>query len=152
MQRIICALVMLAIPQFLCADDDDTAKEFKALQGKWKTVSMEVAGNQLPKGDLPPFTVVVGADGKSTGKFGEEEFKFTIKIDPKKSPRTIDNWHETGDQKGKKQYGIYKLEGDKWTVCITGPESVEADRPKEFTSKGSSHVIFVFEKVKEEKK
>jgi hypothetical protein len=35
---------------------------------------------------------------------------------------------------------------------MTPPDSAESDRPKDFTSKDSPNVVFVFERVKEEKK
>jgi uncharacterized protein (TIGR03067 family) len=56
--------------------------------------------------------------------------------------------HESGAEKGKRQYGIYKLEGDKWTVCITGPRATEGDRPKDFITKGTANAVFVFEREK----
>jgi uncharacterized protein (TIGR03067 family) len=151
MQRIICALILLITPPLLAADDD-VKKELKALEGKWKMVAGEAGGNAFPKGEILDFTFTIGAEGKSTGKTPQEEFSATITVDPKKKPKTIDNLHETGSQKGKKQYGIYKLEGDKFTVCITGPGSAESDRPKDFTTKDTTNVVFVFERVKEEKK
>jgi hypothetical protein len=55
-------------------------------------------------------------------------------------------------QRRKKQYGVYKLEGDKFTVCITHAGSAEGDRPKDFTTKNTTHVVFVFERVKENEK
>ena len=152
MNRVICLAAVLFFPALAVADNDDVQKELKSLQGTWKTVGMEVGGQPLPKDQILNFNVTVGADGKSTGKLPEEEFKFTITIDPTKKPKTINNVHETGDQKGKKQFGIYKLEGDKWTVCMSWPGADEADRPKDFNSKDSPHVVFVFERVKEEKK
>ena len=110
MQRIICVMVVLTTPLLLAADsDDDVRKELKALQGKWKTVAGEVAGQPFSKDGIPAFAVVIAADGKSTGQTPQEEFRFTITVNPKKNPKTIDNLHETGDQKGKRQYGIYKL-------------------------------------------
>jgi uncharacterized protein (TIGR03067 family) len=133
-------------------DDDDVKKELKALQGSWKTVGLEIAGKSLPKDGLLDFTFEIGADGKSKAKAPQDETLAMITVNPKKTPKTIDNLHETGPEKGKKQYGIYKLEGDKLTVCITRAGSDEADRPKEFTSKDSSNVLFVFERVKEDKK
>ena len=72
----------------------------------------------------------------------------TYKLDPDKSPKTIDNLHGSGAHKGKKQYGIYKLEGDTWTVCMTQPGAAKTDRPKDFTTKNTSNVVFVFERVK----
>jgi uncharacterized protein (TIGR03067 family) len=148
MHRIICGLVVLTCPLTLFAGDDDVRKELKALQGTWKVVGLEAGGKSYPKDSVPDFTFVIGADGKSTAKMAKTEYQATIAVDPKKSPKTIDNLHETGDQKGKKQYGIYKLEGDKLTVCITAPGAAEGDRPKDFTTKDTTGVVFIFERVK----
>jgi len=139
MQRIIGVLVVLATPLLVAAGDDDVQKEIKALQGTWKAVALEAGGNPLPKEAIPDFTYTIGADGKATGKMA---------VNPKKSPKTIDNVHESGSQKGKGQYGVYKLEGDKLTVCMTPPGRAEGDRPKDFTTKGTTNMVFVFERVK----
>jgi uncharacterized protein (TIGR03067 family) len=153
MQRIICVLIVLAVPLTLVADTDDAVrKELKALQGKWKTVAVEAAGKPFPSDGIPEFTFVVAAEGKSTGQTPKGEFRFTMTVDPRKNPKTIDNLHESGEQKGKRQYGIYKLEGDKFTVCMTPPGRAEGDRPKDFTTRDTTNVVFVFERVKEDKK
>jgi len=152
MKRVISLLFLAVTPFALGADGgDDVKKELKALEGKWKAVSMEAGGKPLPK-DSVEFMFTVGANGKATGKSAQSEYQATITVDPKKSPKTIDNAHETGSQKGKKQYGIYKLEGDKWTVCMTRPGVEESARPKDFTTKDTANVVFVFERQKEEKK
>jgi uncharacterized protein (TIGR03067 family) len=147
----ICALVVLTAPVLLAADND-AQKEYKALQGKWKTVGGAAQGMPFPPDNIPPFSMNVAAEGKATGKMLQEEWSFTMKLDPSKSPPTIENSHESGTQKGKKQYGIYKLEGDKFTVCMTPPGKTEADRPKDFNTKDTFNVVFIFERVKEEKK
>ena len=153
MQRIICVLIVLATPLLLTAgDDDEIRKELKAIQGTWKAVALEADGKPLPKEAVPDFTFIIGADGKSTGKMAKSEYTSTITVNPKKDPKTIDNVHESGAQKGKKQYGVYKLEGDKLTVCMTRPGVAEGDRPKDFTTKDSTNVVFVFERIKEDKK
>jgi uncharacterized protein (TIGR03067 family) len=153
MQRIICVLVVLATPPLLAADsDDDVRKELKALQGKWKAVALEAGGMPLPKEAVPDFTYIVGADGKATGNMPQGEYTATITVNPKKDPKTIDNLHESGAQQGKKQYGVYKLEGDKWTVCMTRPGVAEGDRPKDFATKGTANVVFVFERIKDDRK
>ena len=153
MQRIICVLVVLSTPLLLAADTgDDAKKELKALQGKWKAVTLEAGGKPLPKDAVPDFTYTIRADGKATGKMPKGEYTAAITVDPKRDPKTIDNLHESGDQKGKKQYGVYKLEGDKLTVCITAPGRAEADRPKDFNTKDTANVLFVFERIKEDKK
>ena len=153
MQRVICVLVVLATPLLLVADtDDDVGKELKALHGRWKAVALEAGGKAFPKDSIPDFTFIIGADGKSTGKLAQSEYTATITVNPKKDPKTIDNLHESGAQKGKKQYGVYKLEGDKWTVCMTRPGVAETDRPMNFTTKDTANVVFVFERLKEDKK
>lgn len=153
MQRFICVLVVLTTLPLLAAEsDDDVKKELKALQGKWKAVALEAGGKPLDKKDVPDFTFIVGADGKSTGKMPQSEYNATISVNPKKNPRTLDNAHESGAQKGKKQFGIYKLEGDKWTVCMTRPGAAESDRPRDFITKGTANVVFIFERVKDDKK
>jgi uncharacterized protein (TIGR03067 family) len=147
MHRIISVLLVLVAPPLLAADtDDDVRKELKALEGKWKAVALEAGGKPLPKKAIPDFTFIVGADGKSTGKMAKSEYTSTITVNPK--TKTIDLLHETGAQKGKKQYGVYKLEGDKWTVCMTAPGAAETDRPKDFNTKDSNNVLFVFERTK----
>jgi uncharacterized protein (TIGR03067 family) len=153
MKRLVVLLFILATPLLISAGEGaDAKKELKALEGKWKAVSMEAGGKELPKEALPEFIFTVGANGKSTAKFGKNEEQATIAVDPKKTPRTIDNSHESGANKGKKQYGIYKLEGNRWTVCMTRPGAAETDRPKDFTTKDTTNVTFVFERIKEEKK
>ena len=146
-------IVVLATPLLAGAKPgDDVQKELKALEGKWKAVGMEAGGKPLPKDGVPDFTFIVAANGKATGKSPQGEYQATITVDPTKSPKTIDNLHESGAQKGKKQYGVYKLDGDKWTVCMTRPGAAETDRPKDFNTKDTASVVFVFERVKEEKK
>jgi uncharacterized protein (TIGR03067 family) len=83
---------------------------------------------------------------------GKTETGATISVNPGKDPRTIENRHESGPSKGKTQYGIYKLEGDKWTVCMTPPGAEASGRPKDFATKGTTNVVFVFERVKAVKK
>src|SRR5437899_2199188 len=108
MQPIIFYLGVLTTAVLLAAGpDDDVRKELKALQGNWKMVAGEAAGKPFPKDGIPAFTFVIAADGKSMGKTPQEEFRVTITVDPKKNPKTIDNLHESGEQKGKRQYGIY---------------------------------------------
>lgn len=154
MQRIICVLVVLTTPLLLAAADDDAAKELKALEGKWKAVGLEAGGKPLPKETVAgfDFSYIISADGKAVGRMLKSEYEAKLSVDPKESPKTIDNAHESGQYKGKMQYGIYKRDGDKWIVCMTPPGAAESDRPKSFETKDSKNVVFTFERVKEEKK
>jgi uncharacterized protein (TIGR03067 family) len=153
MNRCFGVLLVLVSPLPLSAgDNDDVRTELKALQGKWKAVAMEAGGKPLPKESVPDFTFIVGAGGKSIGKMPTSEYKSLMTVDPKKKPKTIDNAHETGRHKGKKQFGLYKLDGAKWIVCMTAPGAGEKDRPKSFDTKDTGNVVFIFERTKEDKK
>src|SRR5262249_22031944 len=106
MEGIIWCLIGLATPLVRVAGYTNAfRKELKALEGKWKAVSMEAGGITLPKDSTPEFTFTVGANGKSTAKTPTSEDQATITVDPKKNPKTIDNLHESGATKGKRQYG-----------------------------------------------
>lgn len=145
MKRAIGLLFVLITPLALGAKDDEAvAKELKALEGTWKVVGAEFGGAALEKDSVPDFTFIVAAGGKATAKTptAEDQAKFTV--DPAKDPKTIDNLHESGASKGQTQYGIYKLEGDTWTVCMSRPGIKPEDRPKSFDTKDTTHVVFVF--------
>jgi len=153
MKRILALAIVFIIPFILSASDTETMKkELKSLEGTWKAVAMEAGGAPFPTESIPPFIFIVSADGKSISKSSFGNYQGTIVVEPTKSPKTIDNLHETGAQKGEKQYGIYKLHGDKWTVCMTPPGAAESDRPKNFKTKGTISVLFVFERQEENEK
>lgn len=153
MKRIISLIFVLAMPFAVLADNtNDVSKELKALEGTWKAVGMEAGGKPFPKESVIDFTFIVAANGKATGKSAQEEYQATLTVAPGKSPKTIDNLHDTGAQKGKKQYGIYKLEGGRWIVCMTRPGVPESDRPKDFNTTNTANVVFTFERIKEDKK
>ncbi len=80
---------------------------------------------------------------------GQTEYQAKISVDPAKNPKTITNAHETGQHKGQKQFGVYKIEGGKWIVCMSAPGAAESDQPKTFDTKDTKNVVFTFEKVKE---
>jgi uncharacterized protein (TIGR03067 family) len=60
------------------------------------------------------------------GQSEKEEGGYTI--DSSKTPKTIDFDIKTGNDKGKKQLGIYKLDGDKLTIVAAS--AGETERPK----------------------
>ncbi|MBT5705104.1 TIGR03067 domain-containing protein [bacterium] len=153
MKRTLYFVFALAIQVALFADNtNDMKEELSALEGTWKAIAMEAGGNPFPKESVPDFTFIVTASGKSTSKSPFGNYQSTISAEPNINPKTIDNLHDTGDQKGKKQYGIYKQEGDTWTVCMTPPGHSKDDRPKDFNTTGTANVVFVFNRNKEDKK
>jgi uncharacterized protein (TIGR03067 family) len=92
----------------------------------------------------------VAKDGVTTVTIGGKPFmkaKFTI--DPTKKPKTIDYMVLEGLTKGKKQLGIYELDGDTVKFCFAVPDK---ERPKDFTSpEGSGRTLSVWRKDRPKK-
>ena len=120
------------------ADNASPAEALKALQGTW-----------VPADDQ-------GIDSKWTfegqtlkATVNGMEYTCKVKLDPAAKPdATIDLAIEDGpeESKGKTSQGLYKLKGDKLTLCVSLPGK---DRPKVFeTAEGESHL---FELKKETK-
>jgi uncharacterized protein (TIGR03067 family) len=126
--------------------DDDAKKELKKLEGNWVMVSGEEKGKKLPEDAVKNAKLTIKGD-KHTVKVGEESFVGTHKLDPSAKPKAIDATDTEGTFKGKTTLGIYKLEGDKFTVCFAPPDK---DRPKEFSTKsGTGQFIHVWKRQKE---
>jgi hypothetical protein len=61
---------------------------------------------------------------------------------------TFDHTPLSGPFKGQTQYGIYKVDGDRWTVVVaTRPGAKAEDRPREFRTKDMKGRLMVWERV-----
>jgi uncharacterized protein (TIGR03067 family) len=134
------------------AADEAVAKELKALAGSWKLASVEAGGQPVPRGDLPAISFTLHPDGKSDVRTPDGAFQTKSVIDPTKTPKTLDIEYLGGRFKGQKQYGIYKVEGDRWAVFSTPPGGRPEDRPRAFDSKTAKGGLVVWERVKDDKK
>src|SRR5262249_24104341 len=143
---ILAALLLVAADT---AKDDGAKKEMDKLQGTWKLVSGEFSGKPLAGGDLEGAEFTIKGD-KYTFKQGDTTEEGTIKVDPAKKPPTIDLKIASGNDKDKTQLGIYKLEGDKFTVCFAKAGATE--RPTMMSTKeDSDQLLFGFKKEKADK-
>lgn len=121
------------------------------LQGVWRLSAAEVNGqtvalNNLKSGDK----ILIGTltvEGESyTFRLGDVRLALTFALDPSKSPKAIDLTVADGPQKGQTFHGIYKLEGDTYTIC----RNVEPGkvRPAEFASRqDSGRMLVVWKRV-----
>jgi len=153
MRKAIALFLLLGASGGLAAADDEAlAKELKALAGSWKLVAVEVEGKPVPKGDLPAISFTLHPDGRSTVRTPDGEFQTKSVIAPGKTPKAFDIEYLGGPLKGQKQYGIYKVEGHRWTVFSTPPGGKPEDRPRAFDSKTAKGALVVWERVKHDKK
>jgi uncharacterized protein (TIGR03067 family) len=139
-------LLLVALTGLLRVSGPAPAEDKKdpgKLEGKWEPVSQTVDGKESDEDELKNrFAVFKG--GKLAFLFkGKERGTAAVKLDPGKSPKQIDITYEDGPAKGTTLKGIYKVEGDKLTICFGG---FGKSRPAEFASKPGSGTILIVQK------
>jgi len=143
------AILFLFLTQAIaiCQDDKDAArKDLAKLQGSWKLISGELAGQALPAGTLSSFSLQI-RDNQYEFRNGQETEKASMVLDPSKSPAHVDFTVTEGSYKGQKQIGIYQLSDNKVKFCLAQPD--EKKRPEAFkTTAENQYMIFEFERVK----
>jgi uncharacterized protein (TIGR03067 family) len=133
------------------ADEPNAAKDEEALQGLWQAVELEHAGEKAPAEAVMKFQVRIKGN-KIVFNPDTEKREHTFALDPKTNPKAMDLTPSDGAAKGQKlPCAIYKLDGDKLTICID-KEGKAGKRPAEFkTAAGDGFALLKFERVKEKK-
>ena len=142
---------LVTISLLLCvlgtvADDDPKKADGDKFKGEWKTLSVKQGGQVAPEEITK--TMTFNFDGKKyVQKVGDQTEEGEYTLDATQTPKTIDLDIKTGNDQGKKQLGIYKIEDTKLTLIFAAADS--KDRPKSFTPAESEQAFeFVIEKAK----
>ena len=145
---LLCTLGLSASggPTARADDKAEVEKELKKFQGIWTVESVEVGGKKLPA-DLFKGTTVTFEGDKYSVKMGDMEVQAaTQKLDPSKSPKTLDSKVTDGPNKGSVILGIYEIDGDTLKACFD-PRGKK--RPTEFKSPAGSEIFLnVHKRVK----
>src|SRR5262249_39470738 len=123
----------------------DVEKELKKFQGTWTFESVEAGGKEEPAADFKGITVVFEGDKYAVKKGDEVIQAATLKLDPSKSPKTLDSTVTEGPNKGTVILGIYEISGDTLKVCFD-PEGKK--RPTEFKTTSGPQTLVVHKRVK----
>jgi uncharacterized protein (TIGR03067 family) len=109
-------------------------EELAKLQGAWSIDALEVDGATMQESSVRGSQIVVKGSAFDTISMGAT-YKGKLKIDPAKTPKTLDLIFEAGPEKGNRSLAIYELDGDTWRICLTVTAKT---RPKAFaTTPGS---------------
>jgi RNA polymerase sigma factor (sigma-70 family) len=100
------------------------------LQGTWTINTLEIDGQTIPGGS----SIRLSENTFVTRSMGAE-YEGTFKLNETASPKTIDMTFTKGPEKGNTALGIYKLDGDTWTICLT---VTAKERPTKFATKKGS--------------
>jgi uncharacterized protein (TIGR03067 family) len=127
-------LMAVALVGVTLADE----KALKELEGTYAVTALEKGGKPAPKEVSDDLKVTIKGD-EFVLKIGPDEKKAKIKVDPAKTPATIDITPVDGPEKGKTFPGIYKLDKGELTLVFT--EGDKPERPKELKSDGEAMLM-----------
>jgi uncharacterized protein (TIGR03067 family) len=144
---ILCMAAALTLAAFAWAVDEKAVeKDMALLQGEWTMESGVADGYPMPDEMRRNFKRILKGN-ELTVMNGDQIFmKAKITIDPAKKPKTMDYEVIDGLTKGKKQLGIYEVEGDTFKSSFAAPDG---PRPTDFESKpGQMRTSTVWKRVK----
>ena len=98
------------------------------LQGTWYVTTLEVDGAEQSFGDA---RITVDGTTFTTAGMGDE-YTGIVTLSPDKKPKAIDLIFTSGPPAGTTNRGIYKLDGDEWTICLATRGDA---RPRRFETK-----------------
>jgi uncharacterized protein (TIGR03067 family) len=136
------ALSLLAAFGAGSADAGDSAAEqdIARWQGKWQAVSFLEDGKQKPADEVKQITLAVSGTNyhfqNGNANF-REQGSYTFRA--AKRPKEVDIRVGDGADKGKVYLAIYRISGDRLTICLRADNR---SRPAEFTGQaGSGQVL-----------
>jgi uncharacterized protein (TIGR03067 family) len=133
-----CLCAVLATAQ------DPAKQELEKHQGTWIAVSFRRDGQETPAEIVRTVTRTVEQDHVVWKRDGKSFAGTAVVLDPGQAPRAIDVIPDGGPSRGKRVYGIYKIERDTLTLCMADPDQ---PRPSEFEAEhGSRHTLMVFKR------
>src|SRR6266496_2233675 len=140
-------LAAATISSALSEENEAVKKDLAQLQGEWSMVSGSADGQPLSDDMRQQMKCVCKGDETTTMMAGRIFLKAKFTLDPSKKPKTIDYQMTDGFTKGKKQLGIYEVDGDTFKSCFGKPG---AERPTGFTSKpGDGRTVSVWKREKQ---
>src|SRR5262249_30131521 len=131
-------LVLFAFGSPSCPDQ--AKKQGLELDGTWQAIKAASQGEVVLVNDMR----VTFKDAKVIWRSGDNIYREDVfKLDPTKSPKTIDfTTTSEGSFKGNTLEGIYRLDGDRLTICTPSFPGVR-ERPTEFKARTGSRTTFV---------
>jgi uncharacterized protein (TIGR03067 family) len=148
--RVLDILVVCFFTAAIAAADDKAANDTKELQGVWQAVRLEANGEARPDDEAKELQIVFKGDEGFGVKPKGEDPHLKFKLNPGKTPRTIDLIAIEGSDKGKTAAGIYSLKDGRLRVCVNIFGHNTSQRPRQFkTQAGDGVVAGTFERAKQ---
>ena len=117
----------------------DSLNDAKAVQGSWKPVTAELAGQPMPEAVIKSISLKLD-NGKYEVLVGEHPDLGTYTIDSGSKPKSMDITGTEGPNQGKTFPAIYELKGHTLRICY---DLSGAKRPTEFKSVAGTKLYLV---------
>ncbi len=118
-----------------------------SFDGNWKLVKGEADGKAMTEAEIKGGKISFKGDKYKLNLGEMEAVEGTQKLDPTKTPKTIDIVNSNGPDKGKTFLGIYNVKGDQMRVTFAQPGK---PRPTKFkTAPDSGQWQHVWKRAKD---
>jgi len=94
-------------------------------------MSFESDGRKMPADTFDGSMIVIKGSAFTSAGMGAT-YEGTVELDQAKKPKTLDLLFTVGHAAGTRNLGIYKLDGDQWTICLATRGS---NRPTGFATR-----------------
>jgi uncharacterized protein (TIGR03067 family) len=136
----------------IAADDAESKKLLRNLEGSYKVTAVEKSGDPPPKEFLESLEKVTIKGNKFAITFRgggkAEEKSATIDVDATKTPATINLKPDDGEKRNETVVGIVQIEED--TVKICWADGAKSPRPTRFeTNKENKQFMLTLQRTKE---
>ncbi len=108
--------------------------DLDTLQGTWRVTTVETEGAVVSPMGFENATITIRGETFVSRGMGDD-YAGTIEVFRGTKPRAFDLHFTQGPPAGRKNLGIYKLDGDRWTICLATRGD---DRPKRFATRADS--------------
>jgi uncharacterized protein (TIGR03067 family) len=108
--------------------------------GRWQILQQITDGKELSAEELKNRYLVFRGDKVTQFYLDKERGTAKAKIDGTKNPKHIEFHYLDGPAKGVVLQGIYQIDGDTFTICLSG---IDRERPTAFASKPDSGTILL---------
>jgi len=111
-------------------------------EGEWKMVSVVMNGVAMDDSAVQWMRRVTTGDETTVLAGPQVMLKVKFTSDASRSPKTMDYVITAGPNKGKTQLGIYELNGDLLTVCMSAPGSPRATKFESVPGDGATFTVW----------
>jgi uncharacterized protein (TIGR03067 family) len=112
------------------------ADDLEKLQGNWHVTTLELDGRDMPAEPFEGAMIVIENNNFTSLNMGGT-YEGTVELDQTTEPKSFDMLFRGGHAAGTRNLGIYKLNRERWTICVATRGDA---RPKRFATKPDTGV------------